>query len=131
MRATVNLRDLVIETRIGTYGPEDVVPHAHSLNMVLTIDPALVFIDHDGMECVFDYDPLVRDIDGLARDTHYHTQERLMTRIVRAAAQYPEISEMSVSLSKTPVLDSSGHLGVTLVVDAKDLADLRQEKVAA
>lgn len=131
MRATVNLRDLVIETQIGTYGPEDVVPRAHSLDMVLTIDPALVFVDRDGMEAVFDYDPLIRDIDGLARDTHYQTQERLMTRIVHAAARYPEITEMSVSLCKTPVLENSGHLGVTLVVDAQDLAKLRQQKDAA
>ncbi|MFA8386958.1 MAG: dihydroneopterin aldolase [Pelagibaca sp.] len=131
MRATVNLRDLVIETQIGTYGPEDVVPRAHILDMVLTIDPALVFIDRDGMDRVFDYDPLLRDIDVLARDEHYHTQERLMTRIVHAAARYSEITEISVSLCKTPVLDNRGYLGVTLVVDAEDLAVLRQQKVAA
>ncbi len=107
------------------------MPRAHILDMVMTIDPALVFIDRDGMEHVFDYDPLIRDIDALARDDRYHTQERLMTRIVQAAARYPEITEMSVSLRKTPVLENSGHLGVTLVVDAKDLAELRQQKVAA
>jgi len=131
MRATVNLRDLVVETQIGTYGPDDVVPTAHSLDMVLTIDPALVLIDQDKMDRVFDYDPLIRDIDALARDGHYHTQERLMTRIVHAAARYPEITEISVSLSKTPVLGESGHLGVTLDVDAEDFAKLRQQKAAA
>lgn len=131
MCAVVNLRDLVIETQIGTYGPEDIVPRAHILNMVLTIDPALVFIDRDGMDCVFDYDPLIRDIDGLARDEHYHTQERLLTRIIQAAARYLEITGISISLCKTPVLENRGYLGVSLVVDAEDLAVLRQQKVAA
>lgn len=131
MRAAVNLRDLVIETQIGTYGPKDVVPRAHRLDLTLTIDPDLVFIDRDGMDRVFDYDPLIRDIDALGRDGHYDTQERLVTRIVHAAARYPQITEISVSLSKTPVLQNSGHLGVTLALDAKDLAELRQQKVAA
>lgn len=107
------------------------MPSAHILDMVMTIDPALVFIDRDRMDCVFDYDPLIRDIYRLARDGDYHTLERLMTRIVHAAARYPEITGMSVSLCKTPVLENSGHLDVTLVLDAKDLAERRQQVVAA
>ncbi|MEL7211547.1 MAG: dihydroneopterin aldolase [Pseudomonadota bacterium] len=113
----VELRDLVIACDIGTYGPEDVVPDAHVLDLILTISADLVFIDADGMDRVFDYDPLVAEIDRLARDGHYHTQERLMTRIVEACAAYPEIEAVEIALRKSPVLAGSGALGVRLQLD--------------
>ncbi|MFZ4583122.1 MAG: ligand-binding sensor domain-containing protein, partial [Paludibacter sp.] len=46
----------------------------------LWIDEKLVLITKDLMENVFDYDPLVIEINRLAGDGHYETQERLMTR---------------------------------------------------
>ncbi|MEM7719688.1 MAG: dihydroneopterin aldolase [Pseudomonadota bacterium] len=124
-RSTIELFDLKIATNIGTYGPDDIVPDAHLLDLKLMIDPGLVFIETDGMENVFDYDPLIRTIDRLARDGHYDTQERLITRIVRACANHPEIDAIEIRLRKTPVLGESGHLGVRLEVDAGFLTKLR------
>ncbi|MEL6510286.1 MAG: dihydroneopterin aldolase [Pseudomonadota bacterium] len=128
MQTMVELRDLQIATDIGTYGPDDVVPDAHVLDLTLKIDPALVFIEADGMDHVFDYDPLVIEIDRLARDGHYHTQERLMTRIVEACAGYSEIEAVGIVLRKSPVLDGSGSLGVRLTVGSDDLQSIRSRR---
>jgi dihydroneopterin aldolase len=114
LASRVELKDLRLACQIGTYGPDDVAPDAHLLDLTLSIDPSLVLIAQDGMANVFDYDPLIADIDRLARDQHYDTQERLMTRIVKACAAYPEIEAVEVSLRKTPVLSGSGSLGVQL-----------------
>jgi len=127
MSSTIELSDLEITTQIGTYGPDDVVPSAHILDLVLKIDPCLVLIGADGMAHVFDYDPLIRTIDHLARDGHYHTQERLMTRIVHACARYDEIRAVEIKLRKTPVLAGSGHLGVRLSVHEQTLTELRAQ----
>ena len=131
MLATIEMRDLRIVTDIGTYGPNDVVPDTHILDMSLTIAPDLVFIEADGMDAVFDYDPLLRDIDALARDGHYLTQERLITRIVGACAVYPEIAAVSLTLRKTPVRGTSGSLGVSLEVGPDVLDRLREKARAA
>ena len=128
MQAMVEVRDLQIATDIGTYGPDDVVPDAHVLDLTLKIDPALVFIEADGMDHVFDYDPLVIEIDRLARDGHYHTQERLMTRIVQACAGYSEIEAVGIVLRKSPVLDGTGSLGVRLTVGSDDLQSIRSRR---
>ncbi|MEL7176384.1 MAG: dihydroneopterin aldolase [Pseudomonadota bacterium] len=128
MQTMVELRDLQIATDIGTYGPDDVVPDAHVLDLTLKIDPALVFIEADGMDHVFDYDPLVIEIDRLARDGHYHTQERLMTRIVQACAGYSEIEAVGIVLRKSPVLDGTGSLGVRLTVGSDDLQSIRSRR---
>lgn len=128
MHSMVELRDLVIACDIGTYGPGDVVPDAHVLDLTLKIDPQLVFIDADGMDLVFDYDPLVLEIDRLARDGHYHTQERLMTRIVEACAGYAEIEAVGITLRKSPVLGQNGSLGVRLEVGSEDLQRIRSRR---
>jgi dihydroneopterin aldolase len=128
--ATIELTDLVIETRIGTYGPDAVVPREHRLDLILGIDPSLVLIAEDGMQHVFDYDPLVAEIDQLARDGHYDTQERLMTRIVGACAAYREIEAIEIFLRKTPVLNGSGDLGVRLRLDGSDMAGQRNALAA-
>ena len=125
MHGTVELRQLELDTRIGTYGPGDTVPDKHLLDLTLSIDPGLVFIEQDGMAHVFDYDPLVMEIDRLARDGHYDTQERLITRIVGACAAYPQIQAVDIALSKTPVRAGSGSLGVRLVLDGAAMAGLR------
>ncbi|MEL6642678.1 MAG: dihydroneopterin aldolase [Pseudomonadota bacterium] len=130
-QSTIELKDLTLATDIGTYGPGDVVPDTHILDMSLTIDPSLVLIGGDRMEHVFDYDPLIEDIDRLAREHHYHTQEFLMTRIVSACAAYPQIQALSLSLRKSPVRAGTGSLGVRLEVDAPALAQIRATADAA
>ena len=124
--ACVELRDLHLKTNIGTYGPHDVVPDAHVLDLTLWLSPALVLIAQDGMAHVFDYDPLVAEIDRLAADGHYETQERLITRIVQACAAYREIEALDIGLCKSPVRQGSGALGVRVSVDAHALNALRQ-----
>lgn len=125
LSACVELRDLQLPTNIGTYGTNDVVPDAHTLDLTLWIAPALVLIEQDGMDHVFDYDPLMADIDRLAADGHYETQERLITRIVHACAAYPAIEALDIGLRKSPVRQGSGALGVRLSVDATTLNALR------
>jgi dihydroneopterin aldolase len=123
--ACIDLKDLQLQTQIGTYGPEAVIPKQHLLDLTLWIDPKLVFISEDLMENVFDYDPLVIEIERLAGDGHYETQERLMTRIVQACAKYPEIESLEISLRKSPVSQGTGSLGVRLSVDQTTLDELR------
>jgi len=125
----VELKDVKIAAQIGTYGPDEVVPEAHLLDLTLTIAPDLVLIAQDGMAHVFDYDPLIRHIDALAREHHYETQERLMTRITYACAAYPAIRALDICLRKRPVLAGSGSLGVRLVLDAEALSALRPAAV--
>jgi dihydroneopterin aldolase len=125
----VELKDLKIAARIGTYGTDDVVPEAHLLDLTLTIAPDLVLIAQDGMAFVFDYDPLIHQIDALSRACPYETQERLMTRIVHACASYPAIRALDICLRKRPVLAGSGSLGVRLILDAEALTALRPAAV--
>ncbi len=126
MRAQVQLEGLELPLDLGTYGPGDVRPDAHLLDMALEIDPALVLVPGDAMEHVFDYDPLIAEIEGLARDGHYETQEWLMTRIARACALQQVIAAVEIKLYKRPVLRAgdgapSGTLGVTLSLDRGEL----------
>jgi dihydroneopterin aldolase len=123
--AMIELRDLQLATAIGTYGPGDVVPEAHVLDLTLTISPDLVLVAGDEMALVFDYDPLIAEIDRIARAQHYHTQEFLMTRLVAACAAYPQITALDICLRKRPVLGGTGSLGVRLRLGAEALAQHR------
>ena len=129
--ASIELRDLQLSTDIGTYGPGDVIPKHHLLDLTLWIDSTLVLISNDRMESVFDYDPLVVEIDRLARDGHYETQERLMTRIVEACAKYIEIELLEIGLKKLPVRSGTGSLGVRLSVDSARLHNIRSSITSA
>ena len=113
-QAFVELSDLALKTRIGTYGPQDTPPDIHLLDLTLGIGCHQVLIAKDAMANVFDYDPLVAEIDRLAEDGHYETQERLMTRIAEACVAYPDILSIDIRLRKAPVRRSSGVLGVRL-----------------
>lgn len=124
-QACIELRDLKLNTQIGTYGSADTKPNAHLLDLALGIDAKQVLISTDGMSHVFDYDPLVAEIDRLAGDCHYATQERLMTRIACACAAYSEIKTIEISLRKAPVRNGSGSLGVRLSLDETTTNDLR------
>lgn len=128
MRSQVELRDLELAVRIGTYGPGDVVPDQHLLDLTLAIDASRVLIPDDRMESVFDYDPLIARIDAIAKSMSFETQERLMTLIVEACAAWPEIEAVEIALRKLPVLSGTGSLGVRLMMDGADLARLRQSQ---
>ena len=123
--AVIELRDLHLETNIGTYGPSETKPDVHILDLTLGISVNQVVIAQDGMEHVFDYDPLVTEIDRLAEDVHYDTQERLITRIASACAAYPAIQYMEICLKKSPVRSGSGSLGVRLTLDEAATTALR------
>lgn len=124
-QARIELRDLHLPVLIGTYGPDDVVPDAHVLNLDLTISPDLVQVTSDAMANVFDYDPLMAQIAAIARSRTFETQEYLMTLIVQACAAHHEITAVDISLRKHPVLGATGSLGVRLILTAEDLAALR------
>ena len=121
----VELKDLQIAVHLGTYGPDDVMPDAHLLDLTLTIAQDLVMVPRDEMALVFDYDPLIRQIDALACANHYETQERLVTLIVQACIEYPQIEALDIALRKRPVLSGTGSLGVRLILDEIEMAALR------
>lgn len=123
--ATIELRDLHIAASIGTYGPGDVVPDAHILDMTLTIAADRVQVAADQMDLVFDYDPLIVRIDSIAREQDYETQEYLMTRIIAVCATYDPIIALDICLKKQPVLSGTGSLGVRLRLEAGDLDAVR------
>ena len=123
--ASIELRELKLQTQIGTYGPGAIIPKQHLLDLTLWIDAKLVLISQDVMENVFDYDPLIIEIDRLAGDGHYETQERLITRIIEACAKYSEIKAMDIGLRKLPVHTESGSLGIRLLVDSSILNRFR------
>lgn len=126
--ATVELRDLHLKTDIGTYGPNDTRPDVHLLDLTLGISVNQVVIDQDGMAHVFDYDPLITEIDRLAADGHYETQERLMTRIASACAAHLAIQRIEIYLKKSPVRLGSGSLGVRLTLDEVATDALRPDQ---
>jgi len=115
--AVIELRDLQLKTDIGTYGPNDTRPDVHLLDLTLGIAVDQVTIIQDGMAHVFDYDPLITEIDRLAADGHYETQERLITRIAAACAAHSAIKRMEISLKKLPVRSGNGSLGIRLTLD--------------
>jgi len=127
--ACIELKDLRLNTQIGTYAPGATIPDQHLLNLTLWISTKLILISEDLMDQVFDYDPLILEIDRLAADGHYETQERLATRIVQACARYPEIESLEISLRKTPLRESSGVLGIKLYLDESSLTSMRARLV--
>ena len=117
LQAFIELQAIKIDTKIGTYALGAAHPKEHLLSLVLCIDPKLVLIEEDSMQNVLDYDPLLSEIQRLAADKHYETQERLITRIAKACAAYAEIKSLEIILKKQPVLNDSGSLGVRLCMD--------------
>ena len=124
--AFVELQNLKINTQIGSYGPNDTIPEDHLLDLRLRINRDLVLIHEDQMSHVFDYDPLITEINRLAMDRHYETQERLVTRIVQACVTYSQIEAIDIKLRKFPVQGKTGSLGISLNLDQEAVAKLRQ-----
>lgn len=125
MRARIELTDLILNIEIGSYSSKDIVPDKHILDLALLIDPKLVLIDKDEMDRVFDYDPLILEIQRKAEEMRYESQERFITRIVDECVRYREIKSIEVFLRKTPILGLSGELGVRLEVEEPDVINLR------
>ena len=125
--AFIELRDYRLVTDIGTYGPNDTKPDFHLLDLTLGIAVNQVVIKQDGMANVFDYDPLMSEIDRLSGDGRYETQERLITRIALACAVYPAIETIEICLKKSPVRSGKGSLGVRLTLDERATDGLRSQ----
>jgi dihydroneopterin aldolase len=124
-QAFIELRDLSLKTKIGTYKINDTRPKAHLLDLTLGIETNQVLISNDAMAHVFDYDPLIAEIERLAEDGHYETQERLMTRIACACVIYSEIKTIELCLRKVPARNDSGSLGVRLLLNEESTIYLR------
>lgn len=129
--AVIELRDLQLQTDIGTYGPNDTRPDFHLLDLTLGISVNQVVISQDGMAHVFDYDPLITEIDRLSADGHYETQERLMTRIASACSAHLAVKRIEICLKKSPVRSGSGSLGVRLTLDEVSTEALRSDQTKA
>jgi dihydroneopterin aldolase len=127
-QAFIELFDLELNTEIGTYGPSDVQPDVHLLKLLLEIDTNQVLISCDEMRRVFDYDPLIKEIDRLAGLYKFETQEYLMTLIARACAAYKEIKTIDIGLRKAPVRNGNGSLGVRLTLDELATNELRSHQ---
>jgi len=127
LRARIELTDLILNIEIGSYSSKDIVPDKHILDLALLIDPKLVLIDEDEMDRVFDYDPLILEIQRKAEEMRYESQERFITRIVDECVRYREIKSIEVFLRKTPILGLSGELGVRLEVEEPDVINLKTE----
>ena len=106
----MELKDLQIARRIGTYGPKDDMLDAHLLDRTLTIARHMALIAQDELALVFGYDPLIRQIEAVARASRCKTQDRLMARIVKACAAYPQIEALDICLRKRSVLSGSSTL---------------------
>lgn len=126
--STIELRDMILPTQIGTYGPNDVMPDHHLLDLVLFVDASQVLIPKDDMVHVFDYDPMVAAIHGVAGAGHRATQEWLITEIAAICAAYPDIKSAEIYLRKFPVFEQSGTLGLRLSLYKNDLANIRNSK---
>ena len=128
MRANIERTNRVLNIQMAASPESDVVPDKHILDIVLSIDPELVLIDDDKMNRVFDYDPVIREIQRMAAEMHYETQERFITGIVDMCAKEEEIMDVDVFLRKFPVCGSSGELGVRLKINELDLKAFKSGK---
>ena len=129
LTSTIELRDMILPTDIGTYGPDNLVPDHHLLDLTLCIAPTKVLIPSDGMVHVFDYDPLIVDIRTLAKTGHRETQEWLISQIAHLCATFDNIQGADIFLRKFPIHEESGTLGVRLTLQQDDLAKLRNAPI--
>lgn len=129
LTSTIELRDMILKTDIGTYGLDNPMPDHHLLDLILSIAPTKVLIPSDGMVHVFDYDPLIVDIRTLAKTGHRETQEWLISQIAHLCATFDNIQGADIFLRKFPIHEESGTLGVRLTLQQDDLAKLRNAPI--
>lgn len=115
---------------IGEYLSDGAYRHRHFLDLECEVEQQLVTIENDSMDVVFDYDPLIRSIKNISDGKRYNTQEKLVTLLLEACAEYPEISAVRLFLSKSPTLNGSGALGIEAVLDQCDLNCFRGKEKA-
>lgn len=129
LRSTIELSDVPVKAQIGIFASGDPDPYEHRLDLTLVVDPGLVLIQEDGMEHVFDYDPLLEQIHEVSQDRHYETQEILASHIVRCCARFKQIEGVEVCLKKSRPNGAGGTIcgtiGVRLTVTDADLVALR------
>ncbi len=93
------------------------------------VGASLVFIDHDGMQRVFDYDPLLDEIHQLCNQRQYETQELFASQVVRCCAVHQSIKSLEVCLKKFRPDTSGGTvcgtIGVKLDVNQDALIAIR------
>jgi hypothetical protein len=68
------------------------------------------------------------EIERLALNGHYETQERLITLIATACAAYTAIQRIEITLKKSPVRLGGGSLGIQLSLDEIATNALRLDK---
>jgi dihydroneopterin aldolase len=130
--STIEFVDLPVKARIGLFANDDALdPYEHRLDLTLAVDPKLVLITEDGMNHVFDYDPLLEQIHRISQDHHYETQEMLASHILRCCATFEQIDRVEIHLKKFRpnglASTVSGSIGVRLIVSGNDLVNLRKE----
>ena len=130
MKTHIKLNNLELNVTIGEYRCDSVYRHRHFLDLECEVDQKLVTIKSDSMDDVFDYDPLIRAIKEVSDGKTYTTQEKLVTLLLQACAEYPEISAVRLFLSKSPTLNGSGALGIEAILDQSDLNCLRGKEKA-
>ena len=110
---TIELKDFKLSVEIGTYAIGQVQPQYHLVDLIFEIDESFILINQDSMDKVFDYDPLIANLEKLSNQRHFHTQEKLLTEIVELCRTYsPPLASVEVYLRKYPVSASGGTLGL-------------------
>lgn len=129
LRGTVELSDVPVKAQIGTFASGEQDPYEHQLDLTLVVDPALVLVEQDGMQHVFDYDQLLEQIHAVSQNKRYETQEILASHIVRCCARFEQIQGVEICLKKLRPNGSGGSvcgkIGVRVIVTGEDLAALR------
>ena len=129
IRSTIELTKVPLKVQIGFFEEGEPDPCEHRLDLTLVVDASLVFVDKDGMQRVFDYDPLLDEIHQLCNKHQYETQELFASQVVRCCAAHQPIKSLEVCLKKFRP-DSSGGtvcgtIGVRLDVDPEALKAIR------
>jgi len=115
---TIELKDLKLGVEIGSYSKGQVQPLHHLVDLKFEIDERFILIDQDSMDKVFDYDPLITDLEQLSAKKHFNTQEKLLTEIIELCRNYsPPLKSVEVYLRKYPVSTAGGTLGLRHTVN--------------
>ena len=127
--STIELTGVPVKATIGLFPTGESDPYEHQLDLKLVIDSSLVLIQEDGMQHVFDYDPLLEQIHAISQNKHYETQEMLASLIVQCCAGFEDIQSVEVCLKKYRSNGNAGTIcgtiGVRLEVAGEQLAALR------